>query len=404
MKTVHAGQTLIADPPGGVPSGQNRSLVARPFPIRSQPDAATRDPNHLSEPAPNRSQAAARQPRAGSLIIDSPFAAVPEWVIDAPISDTALRLYCVLLRYGNTTGHRMPSRATLAARLHKKSTDTIDRALSELEQLGALAVEHRATSTGRALTNRYHLLTARPGTDQAGARTPRRRGRTDTATDGTEEAQPPAPTPPPADRDGRTDAAPTGRTTAATVAAPIGQDRKPSTQTPPHPLREQRADPRRHRRTGRARRHGSPTARRLRDNRPARPDRATPRPPPTTCPPHHPLEPTTRPRRPRRRHHPPRLAPHPRHTSTAHHRRRPAHHQPHAPDRTRTLVEHPSGGPTVRSGAGTDCAPTRPGRRGTWRRPGPAAPERPAGPGIDISHGQLQVTSTGGRRRLGHPS
>ncbi len=157
-------------------------------------------------------------------------------MIDAPISDTALRLYCVLLRYGNTTGHRMPSRATLAARLHKKSTDTIDRALRELEALGALAVEHRATGTGRALTNRYHLLTARPGTDQAGARAPQREGRTDAAAHQTEQAQPPAPTPPPTDRDGRTDAAPTGRTTAATVAAPIGQDRNPSTQTPPHPI------------------------------------------------------------------------------------------------------------------------------------------------------------------------
>lgn len=235
MSTVHAGQTLIADPPGALPSGQNRLVVARPIPIRAQPPAATPDHDHRSEPARDRAQAVGRQPRAGSLVIDSPFAAVPEWVIDAPITDTALRLYCVLLRYGNTTGHRMPSRATLAARLHKKSTDTIDRALRELEQLGALAVEHRATGTGRALTNRYHLLTARPGTDQAGNAGRRGGGRTDAAAHRTEEAQPPAPTPPPADRDGRTDAAPTGRTSAARVAAPIGQDRKPSTQTPPHP-------------------------------------------------------------------------------------------------------------------------------------------------------------------------
>ena len=47
---------------------------------------------------------------------------VPEWVLDADIGDCALRLYAVLLRYGNTTGARMPARSTLAARLHKKSS------------------------------------------------------------------------------------------------------------------------------------------------------------------------------------------------------------------------------------------------------------------------------------------
>ena len=57
---------------------------------------------------------------------------VPEWVLDADIGDCALRLYAVLLRYGNSSGARMPARATLAARLHKKSVDTVDRALAEL--------------------------------------------------------------------------------------------------------------------------------------------------------------------------------------------------------------------------------------------------------------------------------
>ena len=86
------------------------------------------------------------------LTVDGPFAVVPEWVIDAEISDTALRLYCVLVRYGNSSGHRMPSRATLAARL-RRSTDTVDRALKELETLAALTVERRRDGT-RKLTNR----------------------------------------------------------------------------------------------------------------------------------------------------------------------------------------------------------------------------------------------------------
>jgi len=162
-----AGQTIVADPARTVASEQCCLEVARPFPTRAQPSPPQAgDGTHL-EPPDNATRPAVRGPRPTSLVIDSPFAAVPEWVIDAQISDTALRLYCVLLRYGNTTGHRMPSRATLAARLHKKSTDTIDRALKELEDLGALAVEHRATGTGRALTNRYHLLTASPGASRA---------------------------------------------------------------------------------------------------------------------------------------------------------------------------------------------------------------------------------------------
>ncbi|MDP9430527.1 MAG: hypothetical protein M3Q47_17450 [Actinomycetota bacterium] len=37
-------------------------------------------------------------------------------IIDAPISDCAFRLYAVLLRYGQSSGQRMPGRALLARR------------------------------------------------------------------------------------------------------------------------------------------------------------------------------------------------------------------------------------------------------------------------------------------------
>jgi hypothetical protein len=98
---------------------------------------------------------------AGSLLLDEHFAIVPEWVLDAPISDCALRLYAVLLRYGHSSGARMPGRATLARRLRKNSTDTVDRAMRELVEVGAVHVEHR--SNGRQqLTNRYHVRTHRP--------------------------------------------------------------------------------------------------------------------------------------------------------------------------------------------------------------------------------------------------
>ncbi len=112
--------------------------------------------------------------------VDARFAIVPEWVLDAPISDCAIRLYAVLLRYGQSSGARMPGRSTLARRLRKQSVDTVDRAMKELVGLGAVAVEHRRDGI-RQLTNRYLVRTlAEEG------------GRSDAATPGTPAAIPAA--------------------------------------------------------------------------------------------------------------------------------------------------------------------------------------------------------------------
>ena len=106
----------------------------------------------------------------GSLVLEQRFAIVPEWLIDADISDCAYRLYSVLLRYGQTSGCRMPGRATLADRLHKTSKDTVDRALKELVAVGAVVIEHRHRD-GRHLTNRYHLMSS-PATRSCSAPAP----------------------------------------------------------------------------------------------------------------------------------------------------------------------------------------------------------------------------------------
>ena len=95
------------------------------------------------------------------LVVEDRFAIVPEWLLDADIGDAAVRLYAVLLRYGQSSGARMPSRATLARRMHKKSTDSVDRALKALVAIGAVTVEHRYDG-GQRLTNSYHLRTSRP--------------------------------------------------------------------------------------------------------------------------------------------------------------------------------------------------------------------------------------------------
>jgi len=95
---------------------------------------------------------------AGTLFVEEQrFAIVPEWVIDAPVSDGAFRLYSLLLRYGNSTDCRMPSRPTLARRL-RRSVDAVDRAMRQLTEAGIVRVEHRRSGE-QFLSNRYHVRT-----------------------------------------------------------------------------------------------------------------------------------------------------------------------------------------------------------------------------------------------------
>lgn len=96
-----------------------------------------------------------------SLVVeDQAFAIVGEWIITAEISDAAFRVYSMLLRFGGTSGCRMPSRALLGRRLHR-SVDSIDRALRELVSAGIVRIEHR--HDGRQYrSNRYHVRTSAP--------------------------------------------------------------------------------------------------------------------------------------------------------------------------------------------------------------------------------------------------
>jgi hypothetical protein len=111
-------------------------------------------------------------PVAGTLVEEARFAIVPEWVIDAAISDGAFRLYSLLLRYGNGSGSRMPSRQTLARR-PRRSVDAIDRAMRQLTEAGIVRVEHRRNGE-QFLSNRYHVRTTAPAevaTADGGGRT-----------------------------------------------------------------------------------------------------------------------------------------------------------------------------------------------------------------------------------------
>lgn len=92
---------------------------------------------------------------------DIHFAVVPEWVIDAKISDAALRLYVVLGRYVDSHMTCYPSRTTIAKRMGR-SVDTVDRAAKELVAVGALEIEARHNGKGRT-SNLWTLKSVPPG-------------------------------------------------------------------------------------------------------------------------------------------------------------------------------------------------------------------------------------------------
>lgn len=161
---------------------------------------------------------------APGLDVETHFAMVPEWVLDSPISDCAVRLYAVLVRYGQSSGARVPGRATLARRLRKQSVDTVDRAMKELVGIGAVEIEHRRQGT-RQLTNRYLVRTAAAGGGRTDAATP---GRNSAASPTAKATQP------------RRSAAGPSRTDTATPAASLWPNPESLTQSPtsPPPARE----------------------------------------------------------------------------------------------------------------------------------------------------------------------
>ena len=77
------------------------------------------------------------------ITADIKFSIVPEWVMDAAISDRAVRLYAVLARYAdNDTMQAFPSRETLARRA-RCNAKAVTRAVDELVQIGAVIKQHR---------------------------------------------------------------------------------------------------------------------------------------------------------------------------------------------------------------------------------------------------------------------
>lgn len=93
-----------------------------------------------------------------------PYTLVPEWLLDAEVSDRAKVLYALLGRYADDDGRAFPARRTLAKRL-RCSVDSIDRATRELTDAGFLLVEPRyeATEEARRQTSNDYVLVRHPG-------------------------------------------------------------------------------------------------------------------------------------------------------------------------------------------------------------------------------------------------
>ena len=132
------------------------------------PDHAPTAPSPTPDPPEPDREEHTEYGDAGSLVVeDGGFAIVADWVIHAEISDAAFRVYSLLLRFGGSSGNRMPSRALLARRLHR-SVDSIDRALRELVNHGFVRAEHRRDGK-QHLSNRYHVQTTDPQAKPAAA-------------------------------------------------------------------------------------------------------------------------------------------------------------------------------------------------------------------------------------------
>ena len=96
--------------------------------------------------------------------VDNYFAIIPEWVMLADISKSAVLVYLILQRCTNDeTKTCWPSRETIGQRA-RVSTATVDKCLKELREVGAIQIIHRKKGPGMNSSNLYRLITARPAT------------------------------------------------------------------------------------------------------------------------------------------------------------------------------------------------------------------------------------------------
>ena len=88
------------------------------------------------------------------------FAILPEAVLFAPISSNAVRLYCILRRRADEKNNSCyPSQSYLAKHMYC-SVRTVQRAVDELINIGAITVHHRKLEETDAYTSNLYVLHA----------------------------------------------------------------------------------------------------------------------------------------------------------------------------------------------------------------------------------------------------
>jgi hypothetical protein len=99
-------------------------------------------------------------------LIEQQFVIVPMWVLDLPVSAITLRVYCVIRSHADArTGQCFPSRKLIADRA-KCSVGSVDTAIKDLCEHGALSVRKRRSGSGDWTSNLY-TVHAQPSTQVA---------------------------------------------------------------------------------------------------------------------------------------------------------------------------------------------------------------------------------------------
>lgn len=87
-----------------------------------------------------------------------PFATIPEWLLEADVSDRAVRLYGILVRHADQRGTAFPSYRRLADRL-RCGERSVMRAMQELVNVKALKIEERRRPEDGGQTSNLYILT-----------------------------------------------------------------------------------------------------------------------------------------------------------------------------------------------------------------------------------------------------
>lgn len=94
-----------------------------------------------------------------------PWSVIADWLVFAPISDLAYRVFGVLRAFANKEkgGHTsFPSQATIARALGYAKRDAIGSAIAELENIGAVTRTIKSQASGRFTLYRTNLIPPDP--------------------------------------------------------------------------------------------------------------------------------------------------------------------------------------------------------------------------------------------------